>query len=71
MCQLCGQDNGCTPIGGRMGQHRELNKDDWAKLYWFEMHVALPFCHNLLVNARRRNGLNVKTGKLQHGNIKG
>jgi hypothetical protein len=54
-CPYCGGTDGCNWTLGFLGQHLELNKDDWKRIYWFMKYVEFPFLHRVILDARERN----------------
>ena len=68
MCDLCGATP-CKPNRGKLTDDHELNADDWHKVWWFMQYVYLPFMHNILIEARKREGLSVRTGRMIRGRL--
>jgi hypothetical protein len=70
MCEVCKSEDGCKPIGGKMGDCQELTVAEWRMIYEFEKYVVLPFMHSCIARARKRAKLSVRTGRPIHGNTK-
>jgi hypothetical protein len=56
VCQYCGSSNGCRSTGGMLTSISELDADDWRQMYWFIRYVQLPFIHQLIWRAKKREG---------------
>lgn len=67
MCKLCGEEDGCSPIGGgpyQWGAH--FTPEDWEKIYIHFRWVYLPYMHNIIIKSYERAGYTItKTGRIK------
>jgi len=69
MCEFCGYDP-CKTTQGKLADIRELDAEDWKLVYDFMQFVQLPFVHSVIIRARKRKGLDPRSGRPVHGNRK-